>query len=524
MRGLHILAGVLAALVGATAAHGHASLTGSEPSDRTVVAQAPSALPLTFNEPVSPLVLRLAQPDGVVVDLKGVAARGAVVTVTMPSESQRGTHLLSWRVMSADGHPVGGALTFSVGEPSAASTARANESDKRLRAAIWFARLVLYVGLFVGVGGAFYSCWIALSPPSEWARNAITIAMGCGIAAALISFALQGVDVLGVPFADIRDPHVWGIGLANFYVLTLGLAIVALLLGLASQGVKRQLDRWCAAAALAGVGLALAASGHAATADPAWVIRPAVFLHGLTAAFWIGVLLPLATALRDGQGRSELLRFSRVIPLPLAVLLATGAVLAVIQVRQVAALWTTNYGLILSGKLMAVCALLACAAVNRRLTPRAASGESPSARLLVRSITIELVLVALVLALVASWRFTPPPRSLLAAQAQPIHVHVHKANAMADLRIEPPNATGQRITITLLDGEFRPLAAKEVALTLSKPDAGIEPLRLPATRREDATWQIEGLRLPMSGRWHGRVEILVNDFEKTTIEDELELR
>ena len=524
MRGLRILAGVVATLVGATAAHGHASLIGSEPSDRMVVAQAPSALTLTFNEPVSPLVLRLAQPDGAVVDLKDVAARGAVVTVTMPSKLQRGTYLLSWRVISADGHPVGGALTFSVGEPSAAPTARASESDKRLRAAIWFARLVLYVGLFVGVGGVFYICWIAVAAPSQWTTTAITIAMQCGIAAALISVALQGIDVLGVPFAAIRDPHVWAVGLGNFYGLTLGIAIVTLLLGLASRRARRRLDRWCAAAALAGVGLALAASGHAATAAPAWVMRPGVFLHGLTAAFWIGALLPLATALRDGQGRSELLRFSRVIPLPLAVLLATGAVLAVIQVRQVAALWTTNYGLILSGKLAVVCALLALAAINRRLTPRAASGESRSVRLLVRSITIELVLAVLILALVASWRFTPPPRSLLAASAQPSHVHIHAANAMADLRIEPPNATGRRITITLLDGEFRPLAAKEVVLTLSKPDAGIEPLRLPATRQGDASWQIEGLRLPMSGRWHGRVEILVNDFQKTTIEDELELR
>jgi len=179
---------------------------------------------------------------------------------------------------------------------------------------------------------------------------------------------------------------------------------------------------------------------------------------------------------------------------------------------------------ILSPNAFAVFTLLAFAAINRRLTPRAASGESPSARLLVRSITIELVLAAVVLALVASWRFTPPPRSLLAAQAQPIHVHVHAAKAMADLQIEPPNATGQRITITLLDGEFRPLSAKGVVLTLSKPDAGIETLRLSATRHGDATWQIEGLRLPMSGRWHGRVEILVTDFEKTTIEDDLELR
>jgi hypothetical protein len=26
------------------------------------------------------------------------------------------------------------------------------------------------------------------------------------------------------------------------------------------------------------------------------------------------------------------------------------------------------------------------------------------------------------------------------------------------------------------------------------------------------------------GRWHGRIEILISDFEKTTIEDEMDLR
>ena len=46
--------------------------------------------------------------------------------------------------------------------------------------------------------------------------------------------------------------------------------------------------------AMAGVGLSLAASGHAATASPQWVTRPSLFLHGVAAAYWIGALAPLA--------------------------------------------------------------------------------------------------------------------------------------------------------------------------------------------------------------------------------------
>jgi len=522
MRGLGIFA-VLATVLGVTAAHGHASLIGSEPVDRTVVAQAPPTVMLIFNEPVSPLVLRLVQPSGEVTELREVVASGAAMTVTMPPDTKRGTHLLSWRVISADGHPVGGALTFSVGEPSGAPTARPSEGDARLRGAIWFARLALYVGLFVGVGGAFYCRWIELSPPPDRIGIAITITMVCGMAAALVSLGLQGVDVLGLPLADIRDLRSWVSGLATSYALTLGIATIALVLGLASTAAREPIARWCAAMALGCVGLALAASGHAATAGPAFVTRPAVFFHGITVAFWIGALLPLAGALRGRQGRSELLRFSRAIPLPFFVLLVTGLLLAVLQVQQIKALWTTDYGLILSAKLVLVCAVLAFAIVNRRLTPRAAAGESRSTQQLVRSITIELALVAVIVGLVGAWRFTPPPRSLLALDTQPTHVHIHTSKAMADLQIEPPKVVGRRITITLLDGEFRPLAAKEVVLVLSKPDAGIEPLRLLATLHEASMWRIEDVRLPMSGRWQGRIEILVSDFEKIAIEDEINL-
>jgi copper transport protein len=129
-----------------------------------------------------------------------------------------------------------------------------------------------------------------------------------------------------------------------------------------------------------------------------------------------------------------------------------------------------------------------------------------------------------ILGLVASWRFTPPPRSLFAAAAQPVHVHIHTEKAMADIQIEPPGPAGRRIAMGVLDGEFRPLAAKEVELVLSQPAAGIEPLRLPATRDDRTGWRIDGVRAPLHGRWHFRVNILVSDFEKITIEDDFELR
>ena len=59
------------------------------------------------------------------------------------------------------------------------------------------------------------------------------------------------------------------------------------------------------------------------------------------------------------------------IPYPLALLVVTGLVLAVVQLGRLDALWTTSYGVVLACKLAAVVALLALAVANRyRLVPR----------------------------------------------------------------------------------------------------------------------------------------------------------
>ena len=519
-----IVLALVAAAVLCTEALAHATLIGSEPADRVVVAHPPATLKLTFNEPVSPLTLRLVGPDGVATDLTGIAASGNALIATLPGTLTHGTHLVSWRVISLDGHPVGGALTFSVGAPSATPLARPSaETDRSLRVAIWFARFVLYVGLFVGVGGAFYAAWIARGPLAPRTRRLIAAALECGLAASVVSVGLQGADVLGLPLAGVRLTHAWVAGLATSYGWTAILAAVTLAaarVALDTQGKK------LSALALAGLGVALAASGHAAAAAPQMLTRPAVLLHGMAVAFWVGALLPLASAMRAAEPRSaELLRFSRAIPVALVALVASGGALAVVQLRQFDALWTTDYGRVLCAKLVAVLVLVGLAAVNRyALTPRVVAGDRLAARRLVRSIAMELVVILGVLGLVATWRFTPPPRSLIAAAETTVYLHIHGEKAMVDLAIEPAGAAGRRIGVSILDGGFAPLPAKEVTLFFAKPEAGIEPLRMPATRIEDVSWRVDAVQLPLAGVWQVRVEILVSDFEKITLEDTVELR
>ena len=99
-----------AALTGPCLAH--AALVGSEPTEGSVVAASPVTFRLSFNEPVTPLVLKLFYPDGRSVAPRGSAQNNDLV-VELPAAADQGTYALSWRVASADGHPIGGTSLFS---------------------------------------------------------------------------------------------------------------------------------------------------------------------------------------------------------------------------------------------------------------------------------------------------------------------------------------------------------------------------------------------------------------------------
>ena len=84
MRCLACILVLFAGLAHATGAFAHASLVRAEPADGAMLAQPPDVLKLVFNEPVTPLVMRLIGPGGEAVT-PAAAAENTVVTLTPPS-------------------------------------------------------------------------------------------------------------------------------------------------------------------------------------------------------------------------------------------------------------------------------------------------------------------------------------------------------------------------------------------------------------------------------------------------------
>jgi copper transport protein len=101
-------------------------------------------------------------------------------------------------------------------------------------------------------------------------------------------------------------------------------------------------------------------------------MRPAMFLHGIGVAFWLGALVPSAVPvwLPKEAPLAALNRFFRTAIPAVGLLLLAGLALAIVQLESFEALVETKYGLILSIKPPLVAALLGLAAPNRfRLVP-----------------------------------------------------------------------------------------------------------------------------------------------------------
>ncbi len=514
---------LFAVIVAPNPAAAHAALIKAEPADGTVIATSPSSFSLTFSEAVSPLVLTLVHPDGSSLPLTSSRLDGQTVVIANPQPLGQGTHILSWRVVSEDGHPVAGSLLFSVGGPSAAPQT-AEPVDWLVRSLLWSAKVALYIGLFLGIGGTFALAWLAKG--GRDGQRFVGTALLAGLLAAPASLGLQGLDALGARLHAITLPAVWETGFATSYGSTVLVALAALVVGLLGLVLPR-LGRPLTLLALAGTGVALAASGHASAAEPQWLTRPMVFLHGVTIAFWAGALVPLGLAMwrKAPMAGAFLRRFSRSVLPVFALLVGAGVVLAVIQVEKPSALIDTAYGQLLVAKLALLSILFTLAAFNRwRLTAPAERGDASASARLVRSICVEILLAVLIFGVAAGWRFTPPPRALAIAAAQPAIAHFHTPEAMAELTITPGHTGEVAASILMFDGDFGPLDAKEVTLVLSKPDSGIEPLKRPATKPGDGTWRVDNLVIPIAGSWTVRIDILVSDFEMKKVEGPIDIR
>lgn len=509
-----VLLALLVPLLAGPAAFAHAQRVGSVPAEDAVLPAEPAAVVLTFNEPVAVLALAVVTPDGRLVPVPGHAA-GTAIELTPPAGMAPGTRTVSYRVMSEDGHPVAGTLAYSVGTATGIA-ATASEAALPLLAALLAGRWASLILLAVAVGGAAFLAGIA----DVAAARRVVVLSGVLLPAPLaLWLGATAIDMVGGLNADaILGAAISPTG------RTIGAFAVAALIAIAAvitTAANGRAGRVLALAALLVAAGGFALSGHAATALPQGRMMPVVALHAAAALVWAGALLPLAilVARYGAAAAPAVVRFSVVGIAAVLVLLATGPVLAVVQVGDPARLIGTAYGRVLLVKLALVAVLLAIAALNRLvLTPRLAAGAPRGLR---RALAVDLVVMAAVFAAVAGWRVTPPPRALIAATQTRLAVHIHTDKAMADITLVPGRAGPNRVSIVPLTADFAPLAPKEVQLELVAADGTLAPVERAATPGPDGSWRVASLTVPYSGRYRLRLRLLIDDFTEVVLDEDV---
>ncbi len=514
-------------------ARAHAVLLETVPSDRSVVAQSPPAIVLRFNETVQPILVQIRGDGGMMIpaDLSmvdqelRVAPRGPLAA---------GGYILSYRVTSADSHPVAGSFLFAVGAAPAAwaapATSAATSSGWVIAAGI--SRAIFLAATLIVIGASIF--WLVMG--GQVPMRPIVFGMaGIAMAAAIVAIYLQGGLLLDAANVRPWESELWRIGYASTrgtasLMAFGGLVVVAGALFWGSRARRP----------VVGIGIVIviasfALSGHAATASPRWIAIPTLLFHVAVVAFWLGSLMPLLSVLRQPRALrlAAFKRFSEIAFFVVPQLVVAGAILATLQIQRPDALFASSYGMILALKIVLVGALFVLAACNRWILMPEMTEDSPGyADRFRRTILAELGLGFAILCVTAFLSQTVPPRSVAehesfaaAASRDTGHTSLTVAGDRKALLMVAPARPGRNtMRVRIFGADEQPIDPLELAIELSNPSAGIEPLRRALASVGDGYFEHVGPEMSVAGRWIVRIEVLVTDFEKASFENELTVK
>ncbi|WP_309238291.1 copper resistance CopC/CopD family protein [Actinoplanes aureus] len=564
----------------AVPASAHATPVSSDPVPGSVVGASPSVVTVTFSEPIAVVSgrIQVIAPDGE--RINGTpTVEGAVLRIPVRKPGRPlGTYLISFRVISADSHPVGGAITFSVGAPSERPEAATSTGPHwSVAAAIPTLKFTGYAGLTLIAGPALFLAF--LWPPRRSRRSAlITVRTGIALTAVATvgALGLQAQQGSGSALWQVSAGELGEVLTSQFgLLLTIRLAVLAVLAALLPRLLRgprrtpaigpspapapaRELvpaggpaltlvstdapalitvprvaptvvqPRAHRAQVVAVLLLAVAGlvtwplTGHAAAAPMPAVTVAVGVVHMAAMAIWIGGLITLIAFLLRGTHRRVLAKilpvWSRWAAMSVLWLAIAGGVQSAVQLGSLEALWRTGYGQLLLAKLGVLALVLGAAAVARKLVLTARNGG-----VLRRTVGIEVVATVVILAL-----------SAVLVQVDPGRTAAVKDNAISgrgssDTLDSPiyalqfniyPVELGEYNTVHafLYSPSGAPLRAAEWQLTARLLDQDLEAVPQPIAGLDAPSHQALGsVTFPLPGTYELAFTIRTSEIDRATV-------
>ena len=540
---LAILVGVLA--LGMTAASAHATLESSTPADGQSVPTSPSELRITFSEAVTTISggLSVLNADGKTVDTGNSEIVGGRTLVAPISETlSDGTYVATYRVLSADGHPVSGSILFGVGNGALDRSAQPSSSGDRLWEIIGgISRFIMYLAALVAAGVAFFLAFIHDRAEDRW-RIVPFVRIGSILAlfSAIGIVMSQAALLTGKGAGAVTDSNV----LRDVLNQNLGWSLALLMIGLAAVHLSTDLSKKVVSQSLAlygglAVTVSFAVWGHATELSPKAISLAADAIHATAAALWLGGLvgLVMVLSLRTPEtvrstagiiGRFSLMAFWSVIALTIAglTLTITGSD------ANLNSILTTTWGQLVLAKIGLTLIVVLIAAWNRRtLVPSLTSPTENNGELavrwatLLRTIRTEAVLLVAVVALTAIVVNVPPARTAVVAKTDRVDITQRVDTGNVQLSVDPAIVGPNTVAVRYTDGTGQPInVANSMSIEFSQPSAGLEPITRQVPALEPGVFVIQGNELSIPGTWTITIAVRTGDFTEQRTSFEVPVR
>ncbi|BDZ41994.1 copper-binding protein [Paraoerskovia sediminicola] len=473
---LAVAVGLVLGSAGSAAAH--ANLLSTDPAEGAVLETAPERVTFTFDESV------IGVPAGIkVFDATGaeIASSASVdasrLFVDIDGEVPDGTLVVLWRLVSEDGHPIGGSLSFAVGAPSAVVDVSTTGADADTDAPLLLVavRAIGYLGLLVAAGAAVFSVLflprdVGADTSRARLRPVVRVAAVVAVLAWWSAVPMIALYQLGLPASALTEWSTWTALAPAEYAVPAGVTLgLGLLVG--ALPARSAPGRARAALVLAGALVALAApafTGHTRATSPEALVMGVDVLHLVAGAVWLGGLVAIGTVLgelaRGDLGGVVLARFSTCAAGALAVLVVAGSVLAWRIAGTWDALVDSGYGVVLLVKVLVALVAVAIAGWNRySLLPRLGEASRSKDRrrvaaLLLRSTRAEagvLVAVLLVTGVLVD-RSPEVDGAAGVASGAGVTEDVRLGDISAELTLEPLAVGPNTLTIAMVDDAGEP--------------------------------------------------------------------
>ena len=524
-----LLLGVL--IFGAAPASAHAVLTRVSPEPDAVLEESPKEISLSFTETISIPAqgIRLFDPSASEVSGVTAVARGNTMTAQVPLLTADGSYTVAWKAVSADGHAISGAYLFHLRVATLTQPVAGVESG----VALW-PSLLRILGTVLSIGAlALY-----LGRPRRRAIGLWAVASAGALVSLISSVAAAG------PVLSTGWSVSFSTSTGRLTALALLLTISGLLVTLCRQGLtrsrasgsaepttpSRNADRALAVLAVLSVGI-IALEGHAVAINPIALSVTLTLGHVMAALCWGAGLVWLEARTRSASAtelQAVVIKRSPWAIGAVVILGITGALLILdrVPLNELLSSWYGRLGIL---KLVLLLVAVGLALSNRyRLTPKllepklltepvpvqAVPAQPAAVTQLLRSVRIEMLVLALALLIGATLAQVAPPQAGVGGTAGgSFSERAAFGTGQVELRVDPGLRGMNEVHVTALgsDGRLMP-GVEELELSLSLAVDNIGPLK-PEMQTISEGHSVSYARFPFAGEWTVLVTARLSKFE-----------